>query len=348
MKVAEAVRWVRRFLRDPSGAIWSDDLILSSLTQAQDELQAEVGAMVEVRALSIPPQSDYSYMFEWENEYLPEGRTRFQALRSQGGYMVFTGLFEVQSFFVNDSTDNTNDTGTGWTHPWEAYVATPNEPPLWQLPDDFCEMKMCYYDERPIFSSTRAQVMKGDATYKQREGEPQAWYMNDTVTRQFSVYPKPSTAVNANSTGSGMTTSSEDDTTSSEIGAISRITGKYTSSSTGVTIDTINAKDQLLLVYEISPREITSEADDFVWPDFMVKYVCYNVLSRLYGMNCDGRIPTLSRYWFERYRLGLEALSGYTANKRRNRLLMFSGAKSRRGRRKRLPRLPDKYPAVSP
>ena len=51
MKVAEAVRWVRRFLRDPSGAIWSDDLILSSLTQAQDELQAEVGAMVEVRAL---------------------------------------------------------------------------------------------------------------------------------------------------------------------------------------------------------------------------------------------------------------------------------------------------------
>ena len=98
MKVAEAVRWVRRFLLDPSGAIWSDDLILSSLTQAQDELQAEVGAMVEVRALSIPPQSDYSYMFEWENEYIQEGRTRFQALRSQGGYMVFTGLFEVQSF----------------------------------------------------------------------------------------------------------------------------------------------------------------------------------------------------------------------------------------------------------
>ena len=347
MKVSEAVRWVRRFLRDPGGNIWSDDLIFSSLTQAQDELQAEVGAMVEVRALSIPPQSDYSFMFEWENEYIEAGRTRFQALRDQGGYMVFTSLFEVQSFFVA-STDETNDSGVGWTHPWEAYSVTPNEPPLWQLPDDFCEMKMCYFDERPISSTTRANVMKSDPTNKTRAGEPTTWYMDDDVTRQFSVYPKPSAAVNADSTGSGMTTSSEDDTTSSETGAVSRITGKYTSSSVGMTVDTINAKDQLLLVYEISPREITSNADDFAWPDFMVKYVCYNVLSRLYGMNCDGRIPTLSRFWFERYRLGLEALSGYTANKRRNRLLMFSGHKQRWGRRKGLPRLPDSYPAVYP
>ena len=262
--------------------------------------------------------------------------------------MVFTGNFEVQSFFVSDSTDSSNDVGTAFTHPWEAWVATPNEPPLWQLPDDYCEMKMAYWDERPLFSTDRSKVIKTDPTYKQREGEPQAWYLNDTVTRQISVYPKPSTATNADATGSGMTTSSEDDTTSSETGAITRITGKYTSSSTGVTIDTINAKDQLLMVYEISPRDIESQSDDLVFPDFMVKYICYNVVSRLYGMNSDGRIPTLSKFWYERYRLGLQSLSNYSSNKRRNRLLMFSGPKQRMGRRKRLPRLPDHYPAVYP
>ena len=348
MKVAEATRWVRRFLRDPEGHIWSDGLIFATLTESQSELQATVGAIVEIRALSVPPQADYGYMFDFERDYIELGRTSFRALRDQGGYFSFVGMFEVHAFFENGSNDDTNDSGIAWTAPWEAWTAVPNEPPLWQLPDDFCEMKMLYYNERPIAATTRQNVLKTDSSYKTREGEPTAFYFNDDVSRQISVYPKPSTAVNANSTGSGMTLSTDTTTESTEIGTITRIEGRYTSSGVGMTIDTIDAKDQILLVYEVSPRDIEAMSDDFVFPDFMVKYICYLTLSKLYGMNTDGRIPTLARFWRQRYKLGIDALNSYTANKRANRLVHFTGPKSRFGRRKRLPRLPDKFPATYP
>ena len=348
MKYAEASRWIRRFLRDPAGNIWSDDLIRATFNQVQDELQSYCGLLVEVRAMPVPPRSDWAYLFEWENAYLPAGALRTQALRNQGNYWAYCSNFEVQTAFVSNSTDDPNDIGTATTQPWEAWIATPQEPPTWQLPDDYHEMKMADYDERPIFATTRKDVNRTDPGYKQREGEPQAWYMRDEVTRQLTVYPKPSTTVWADETGSGMVTSVEDDTESSEIGAVTRIEGRYTSSSLGITVDVIAATDQMLFVYEVVPREIQSEDDELVWPATMLRYVCYRVVSRLYGMNSDGRIPTLAAFWEERYQLGLRVLKSWVANRRRDRLPIFSTHKKSIGRRKRMPRLPDKYPATYP
>jgi len=79
-----------------------------------------------------------------------------------------------------------------------------------------------------------------------------------------------------------------------------------------------------------------------------MRYVCYRVVSRLYGMNSDGRIPTLAAFWEERYQLGLRVLKSWVANRRRDRLPIFSTHKKSIGRRKRMPRLPDKYPATYP
>ena len=348
MKYAEASRWIRRFLRDPAGNIWSDDLIRATFNQCQDELQAYCGALVEVRAMPVPPRSDWGYLFEWETAYVPAGGTIIQALRNQGGFWAFCAQFEVQTAFVADSTDDPNDTGTATTQPWEAWIATPQEPPVWQLPPDFHEMKMAYYDERPIFATTRKDINRGDPGYKQREGEPQAWYLRDQVTRQIAVYPKPSTSIWADESGTGMVTSVEDDTETSETGTIVRIEGRYTSASKGITIDVIAAQDQLVFIYETVPLDVESEDDTLAWPATFVRYVCYAVVGRLYGMNSDGRIPSLSAFWERRYQLGLSVLKIWTANKRRDRLHIFSTHKQSIGRRKRMPRLPDEYPETYP
>jgi hypothetical protein len=348
MKYAEAQRWVRRFLRDPDGNIWSDDLIKRTWNHAQEELCATIGILTEVRGLPVPPRADWSFCYEWETAHLPSGETKMQALRGQSGYFAFCGFFEVHSMFVSNSSASPSDSGYATTANWESWYATPAEPPLWQLPDDWHSMQACYYDERPIFGTTRKDVQRSDRTYKQRQGEAQAWYLHDDVTRQISVYPRPSTAVWVDEEGEGMVTATSGDTESGEIGAVTRITGHYTSADSGVTVDVIEATDQLMLIYAVMPREIEAESDDLAWPDHIVKYINFRVLERLYGANTDGRIPSLSKFWGERYSLGVSALKNYVASRRRDRVHTMSTHKASKGSRKRHPRLPDTYPRTYP
>ncbi len=143
-----------------------------------------------------------------------------------------------------------------------------------------------------------------------------------------------------------MVTHVDGDTTTSETGVITQRTGNVLSSEIGIATDVLDAEDNILLIYDITPTEVEGFADELDFPDFMTKYVRYGVLARAFMANTDGYIPSLANYWNQRYQLGIRAIKKFRSNKTRdrNRVLVSEDVGARRTIKH--PRLPDGYPAI--
>lgn len=131
-------------------------------------------------------------------------------------------------------------------------------------------------------------------------------------------------------------------------GTMVACSGRLLSGDLGIAVDVIDAADNLLLIYDVAPTELTSLADEPDWPDYLRRYVRHGTLERAYRAHNDGRIESLSRYWGMRYQLGVEALKAYLAMRKQDRDYRLATKAPSPVRRRRLPRLPAHYPAVNP
>ncbi len=177
---------LRRYLRDPDGNVWSDDLLLDLWAEVSHDLQQRTRVLETATGINIAPSWPASILFEWEWAYMGKSRAH-RALRPQQGYTV-SAVWETQQYA--GLTPSSSETGTMYTHPWEAFEISPAEPPYWPLPHDFGTMRAAYHDREPIVPVRREEI-RTDSTWKTHAGEPWA-YIPEEGERSFTLYPRPS------------------------------------------------------------------------------------------------------------------------------------------------------------
>jgi len=344
---ARALERLRRYLRDPAGNIWSEEYLRKTWVDVQADLQRRTGILEDVRTISVPPRFGWAYTHEWEHGHTGDPDSAYQAFYCQGGYVTVTAIWETEHFGGLQAGET--DPGHHVSFPWEAWMAQSDvgRPARFPFPHDFDSVRAMYYDRQPLEHLSRKRVASMDPTWHKRSGLPQAYWRDDDVSNDFTVWPRPSTASWVDTDGEGMVTSIADDTVGAEIGAIIQSTDRDVLEDEGVTIDVVDTDDAILLVMDVHPREPESLGTILSWPDYLSRYVRFGVLARAYGANTDGRIPSLAQLWQQRYEVGVDDVERFQIKRRQDRdyRMVTQGAPGRRTRM-RHPRLPDGYPAV--
>ena len=347
MSIGVEVEALRYFLRDPDSKIWSNSILFGLYNQAQSELQIQTNIMEGITTIELPPEFQASYTYDWEAG-LAQGSTEYQCLRTQGNNFTFCYPWEVQQNY-GVATPDAADLGTyAYTHPWEAFLKTPNKPPPIPFPDDMFSVKQMFHDEMPLMPITSKDMMQSDPSWNIREGTPLAYYVDSEVENQFLMYGRPTTITWTNQAGEGMVTSVEDDTTGSEFGIQIISTGRSLVDDDGITINIIDTDNNMLLLYDIAPPDVEGLSDDSYVPDYLKKYIRYRVLQLAYMANTDGKNEEMATFWGERNNIGKEVVKRFRGNRykdidRRLRTQEGTGA-----RRTKHPKLPDTYPATYP
>lgn len=344
MTFADELVKIRRYLRDPEGNIWGVDLIIELFNQAQHDLQLETAVLEDVAVISIPPKYTVSYLHDFESAFI-DGAA-YRPLRQQQDFFACVYRGEAQDFFGIES--DVTDSGTiNFTHPFEAWIEDPNMAVKFNFPDNLSAVRQMWFDNKAIDYKDKKQIQLTDSSWETRAGIPLFYYREDESSNQFVPYPRPSSASWNDETGSGMVTSVEDDTTASEDGTIIQRTGNVLSSDLGVAVTVLDTDDNFAIVYEISPSQVDSIADDLDWPDFLVKYVRFRTLELAYQCNNDGNIPSLAAHWGRRYRMGIGIVNRFLSARNRDRdYRLKTHDRSRPSSNYRGLRLPDTYPAV--
>lgn len=337
---------IRYYLRDPEGNLWSEALLRALWEEAADDLQARTGVLERVRVMPVPPRWQVSVTYDWEWAYRPEtGRDVWWALRHQGQYYTHCAPFEAQAYLGVDAAES--DYGVAAViHPWEAWYALPGAPVPFPWPDDLHALRAAYYDEEPIEQDLWGQVVGATQAWSYVQGIPDTLYRVDVVSPAYFLTPRPSTDGDNELSGTGPVSYVDGDTLESEYGEITRRTTGTTDSELGVSVDVVDAADNVLLVYVASPSPVTGAGDELEWPDWICKYLRAGVLERAYRVQGDGQIESLAAFWGSRYELGLQAVNRYKRLRCEDRVYCLATREAAPLRTRQGPRLPSGYPAL--
>jgi hypothetical protein len=336
---------IRRMLRDPDAGIWSDAFLLHLYNDCQRDFQNKTAVLEEAVAQRVPAVYQMTYLQDWEYRYLPADQSQFYQALGLHDDGVFCHRWEPQQ--VTGLNADVADVGAHFTQPWESYMDTPGEPLKMRWPQNFHHVKFIAYDEEPIGAVTKKHVQSLDQSYITHEGDPIAYYPYDEVENAYVLYPRPSASFDNELSGEGMALFADGDTEDTSSGTIATRSGSYDDGQ-GVAIDVVDVVNSVFLVYAVSPTEIQSGPDEPDFPEFLRKYVRYAVIARAYGGNNDGRIRTLSDFWFQRYQLGIQFVRRYHRNRRHDRDYRLTTKGATPKRTVRHPRMPDHYPVTNP
>lgn len=342
--VAE-LKKVRRLLRDPTGNVWSEAFLKNLWNETQQDYQKRTHVLEDVVAQRVPQLYHFAYQYDWEYAELPTTVSQFYRCLNTHDEKVFCHRWEVQEITGIDG--DVQDWGTHFTQPWEAFSGvTPGDVIKMRYPRGFNGAKFVAYDEEPIVPTSRKEIQSSDPSYVTRQGEPFAYYTHDEIDNSYVLYPRPSVGFANDVEGEGLAFYEEDDTEDDETGTIAVRSGSGETGHIGGSVDIVDTASNVFMVYEVNPVDVGLVSEEIDYPEFLRKYIRYGVISRAYGANTDGRIPSLSDYWQLRYDIGVEVGKRYCRNRRSDRdyRMTTKGAMSRRTRRH--PRLPDGYPAI--
>lgn len=190
MNFGDQLKRIRRMLRDPEGNIWSRSFLKTCYNNVQREIQRNTRLLETATVLKYPPLYQSSYLFDWEWNYL-SGSRFYKALRDfQQGDYSHCFRWEPQTDF---GTDEIDDEGDHFTHPWEAFMCDPGVPVSIKFPENFHTAKFLAWDKWPIEYKTKKSITQSDASYQTREGRPCFYYREDEQDNSFIPYPRPST-----------------------------------------------------------------------------------------------------------------------------------------------------------
>ena len=179
-------------IRDPDGDIWTNQLLIDTYNDIQKEVQVKTGYLQNVAVVEIPPSAQFSYMHDWEREFIPTEYqdTAYRCLRysEQGGF-AYCSQFEAELY--HGGTGENSEEGMAFTHPWEAFMEAPNIPAILKFPTDFHSMLYIAYDRQPISYSDLGSILERDASYVNTGGRPISYYRVDNLDSEFVLYPMP-------------------------------------------------------------------------------------------------------------------------------------------------------------
>ena len=345
MSWSTELKKIRRALRDPDANIWTDSFLLQLYNDTQKDLQHKTSVLEDAAVQRIPGIYHFSYMHDWEYQYLPASLSMFYQCLSQHDEKVFCHRWEPQT--VAGITADVTDYGIHFTQPWEAYMGqVSGEIMKNRFPANLRNLKYIVYDEKPIDRTTKKRVQSRDSSYVTTSGTPIAYYEFDDLDDSYVLYPQPTVSfADEVDNLSGPAWFIDDDTETTTTGTVAVREGDFASGNVGASFDIIGLTNNVFMIYDVDPVDIEIISDEGDYPEFLRKYIRYGVISRAYGANTDGRIRSMSDYWSERYTAGILAVKKFSNNKRtdRNYRLITKGAIQRRHRRH--PRLPSAYPA---
>lgn len=327
---------IRRFLRDTSAAIWSDELVRTCFNAAQIEIAQKAISLRTVNVWHWPPQYTYTYTHDWESAHVEGDSIRIMEFW-QANSMMVSHRWEPVAWI--DASDE-NEEGYCLTIPWECGYGAPNVPVRMPLHAQMHDPVFAAFDRKAIEPRSLREVAGIDRNYRSRTGDVQFYYRPDEYRSEVVLFPRPSIvwqeidAPDAFVDTGGIVAWSEDTLDQAD---------------TGLITDTVSPDNALLMVFDILAYDVADDPttwdDALEWPDFMTKYVEHATLERLYGADNDGFIPSLRDYWKLRKDIGIAALKRYRRMRMSDRV--FAIGVSRSPSRSKL-RLPSDYPAVNP
>lgn len=336
---------VRRYLRDPAGNIWTDAVLRHLWNDVQSDLQHKTLVLEQVSAQRVPDLYHVAYQYDWEWLNLPDQFTEFYQCLQRHDQYVFCHSWEPQE--ITSIASDTTDVGVHFTQPWEAFMGlVAAEEIRMKFPRNLRAVKYIAYDEQPIVSTTRKFVQSSDSSYLTSQGTPVAYYPHEALDKSYVLYPVPSVAFVDEVIGDGVAFFVEDDSEDVTGGTIAIRTGSSETANSGVSVDVVEAADNVLIVYEVAPREIETISDESDFPQFLTRYVRFGVLGRAFAANTDGRNAKLAQLWASRYAVGVNTVRRYMRNRHNDRDYRLTTKPTARAGRRRLPRLPSTYPAV--
>lgn len=330
---SESETRLRRFLRDPSGDIWTSLDLQTYFNDAQVEIAQKTNLLVRVEAHYYPPRYDYAYLFDWERGYI-EGDV-YQALQVNQANSGEVISYPWESAWYLD-TSTTPDDGDRFTQPWEAHYCTPADPPGILLHANLDKMKYIAYDQEKIEPKDEKELQNSDRWYRTTTGQPTNYWRPDDYSNLIYLYPMPAdikiqepALEDIFDDVSGIVTSAEEWLDETDYGLVT---------------DYVDTEDALFTVYSAQPDDVEAVTDTSAFPDYLVKYVEQTTLERAYGADTDGHIPSLRDYWKTRKEVGLKALARFQRMMMSDRDFCLGG-QPKATSSKRL-RLPEHYPAI--
>ena len=322
MTWTEQLARIRRYLRDPNGAIWSDTMLLGLFNDEQRDWFSLIGQLVGVQVVKLPPEFQHSYTHDWEWAFTSHssGAVWLALPYYDSGDVAYTHAWEPQSLVGGSGITVEGDR---CTHPWEAWAtATPSDPPPIPAPSGWDKSMLVAYDRKPVDPSTKKEITGNDPSWRTRAGEPQKYWRDDKTDSFLFLDALPSITWQDATSGEG-----DADT---DAGA-----------SSGIDVD-----GNLLFIFLKQPTALTTGTDESDFVAFMQKYLELGVISRAYKANTDGQVMSLAEYWDARKQAAVKAAKLFLVMSKTDRdyCLTTKGPPARSTVRH--PRLPDAYPAV--
>lgn len=324
---------IRRFLRDTEGAIWTDEMVRSAFNSGALEVSQKALPLATVGVWAWPPRVDSCHVHPWEQTYCDGDIMQMLAVWQAEGASV---CHVWEPVHWQDST-SVADEGECITVPIDCGYCTPNRPLPIPLHRNLHRPLFSAFDKDAISQASFRDIVQRDRSYKTRTGEVESFYRRDEWHHEIVLYPQPAS----------ITWQEPDESTGFSDTYGLDTGGDLDFSDHGVVVDSLDADGALLMVYESYPQEIDADtgswSDPLDLPAFMVKYVEYAALERLYSMDTDGFIPSLRDFWKMRKEVGINALKTY--RRRRLTSATFTMGNPRR-EQKPYPKLPSGYPSI--
>jgi len=337
---------IRRFLRDPTGLIWSDDQIQMLWNEAQLEVADKIKYIERVHSYKYPPEWTWSYLYDWETHHIDGDKHQSLELWPVRNAAI---CYPWEAGYFLDSM-STVDEDYRFTHPWEAVYGTPADVVKIPLHMKFHQARFVAFGESKIEPSTEREIALNDPYYKTVDGEALNYYRPDDYENTMVIYPRPSSVTwdDVSLMREPLTDSFSD--TLAE-GIITGIDDTFKESDYGIITDTIATDGNLFMIFDSLPDDIEDSEGDWDeelawWPPYMIPVVEYAVLERCFGSDTDGFIPSLRDYWKIKKEIGIAGIKLFKSLRAYDRDYQLGG--TLKDRRRRGPRLPEHYPLQYP
>jgi hypothetical protein len=288
------------------------------------------GNIQDVRVVEVPSEFECGYMydFEWPYTDSDNGQVYMVGYYHDSSQKLHTSKWESQH--LDGLTPTTTLSVHNYTQPWEGLtglITNAAEPPPFHFPGRFYRLNYVAWDRKPLDNLSLKELKERDMSWKTRQGTPTHYYREQKQSNVFYLYPIPS-SVTWGTSGSTYDDADPD-------------TAAYGST-------TLDVDNNILLIFDKIPTELTSESSTSELPVYLRKFVEYGVIANAYSTNSDGRIGTLAEYWNMRREVAINIIKSFKSKIYSDRDYQLQ-TKSPYGRRKyKHPRLPDEYPAVYP